>query len=158
MTSAEVAKALVMARTGWRRFRIALPLAFGVLAAFLASTFWEYLFDPAKGVHQEYFAQVSQIIPLLLIAVGLEARFFDQLRRGAIERTLILVTVIILCLGEMLAISALTTESLTPWHGYIAFVVTAQAWSVALITLLWALTRTDPKRRRTAERAAEHVS
>jgi hypothetical protein len=147
------------AKVTWRRFRVALPLLFGMFAAFFASTMWEHLIEPLNcvancqaqdsskkiwdhvGVHQEYFAQASQIIPLLLIAVGVEARFFDQLRRGAMERTLILITVITLCVGEMLAISAITSETLHPWHEYTAFVVTAQACSIALVTLLWARAR-----------------
>ncbi|MEU8252394.1 hypothetical protein [Nonomuraea sp. NPDC048916] len=157
--SAESAEEAAKAKVTWRRFRVALPLLFGMFAAFFASTMWEHLIEPLNcvanceaqdptkeiwghvGVHQEYFAQASQIIPLLLIAVGVEARLFDQLRRGAIERTLILVTVLTLCVGEMLAISAITSETLNPWHEYTAFVVTAQACSIALIALLWALAR-----------------
>ncbi|MFB9530586.1 hypothetical protein [Nonomuraea roseola] len=147
MTPAEVAEAVTAAKNGWQRFHIVLPLVVGMLAAFTASTIWDHLL--MKSVEQEYFAQVSQIIPLLLIAVGFEARFFDRLRQGAIERTLTLVTVITLCVGEALAISALTVEELHAWHEYAAFIGTVQAWSVALVTLLWALTRsigsgTDP--------------
>lgn len=155
----DAADEVARAKVTWRRFRVALPLLFGMFAAFFASTMWEHLIEPENciarcqaqdlseqvwghvGVHQEYFAQASQIIPLLLIAVGVEARFFDQLRRGAMERALILITVITLCVGEMLAISGITSETLHPWHEYTAFVVTAQACSIALVTLLWALAR-----------------
>jgi hypothetical protein len=154
MEPGAVVKAVAAAKASQERFRVALPLLIGTFVAFLASFIWGQAFDARKcvedcwgqspvyarvGVHQEYFAQLSQIIPLLLIAVGVEARFFDQLRRGAIERSLILVVMITLCLGEVVTISAITAEQLHPWHEYMAFIVTAQACSIALVTLLWAL-------------------
>ncbi len=61
----------------WERFRVALPLLVGTFVAYVTSSLWTQEFERngvyTGGVDQEYFAQLSQIVPLLLIAVGLEA-------------------------------------------------------------------------------------
>jgi hypothetical protein len=83
---------------GWRRFLPGLPLLIGTYAAFVGSSIWfaldatairtvgeamefasrENLSGPIKdlcvgAVKPEYFAQVGQVIPLLLVAVGWSA-------------------------------------------------------------------------------------
>ncbi|MEU4444693.1 hypothetical protein AB0K14_24795 [Actinosynnema sp. NPDC050801] len=96
-------------------------------------------------VDQEYFAQVSQIIPLLLVAVGLEAKFFSRNMQEASSRAITINAVLVLLGGEVLALSALPSsgngcdETLQGWHEYMAFVITLQAVVIALVTLALAL-------------------
>jgi hypothetical protein len=155
---------------GWRRFLPGLPLLIGTYAAFVGSSLWfsleaaavrtvaearelasrEGLSGPINdlcvgAVKPEYFAQVGQIIPLLLVAFGLERRFFDQLLKEPVQRALAIFTVTLLCVGEALAISALPSPNqgcgnvLAVPHEYTAFVVTLLACFIALSTLVWAL-------------------
>lgn len=83
----------------WERFRPALPLLIGTFAAYVGSVVYWHELDPGAirtladardaagsqdlasavvnnlcvgAVHQEYFAQLSQVIPLLLVALGIE--------------------------------------------------------------------------------------
>ena len=97
------------------------------------------------AVDQEYFAQISQLIPLLLIAVGLEAGFFDRFRQASVDRAAIIATVLILFVGEVMSLSALPLSNqgclgtMSPWHEYTAFILTAEACFVAIATLIWAL-------------------
>lgn len=140
----------------WSRFRVALPLLLGTLAAYVGSVIWDnVLADNAQrdgnlaqcygAVNQQYFAQISQIIPLLLIAVGLEAKMIERLLREPTQRAITILTVVILCIGELLALSTLPLSNadcgrvLEVWHEYSAFVLTLDACSVALAMLVWAL-------------------
>jgi hypothetical protein len=56
-----------------------------------------------------------------------------------------IVSIVILCIGEALAISALPTDNEGPgdvlhgWHEYTAFVLTVQGVAVVLTILVWAL-------------------
>jgi hypothetical protein len=179
-------------RDAWSRFRPALPLLAGTLAAYVGSVIWLRELDPgairtfedarcaakemgligeqagltpgeevaainglcAGAVSQEYFAQLSQVIPLLLVALGLEARFFERLLEESVQRAMTIFTVVILCVGEALAISALPEPNqncgdvLYGWHEYTAFILTLEACFVALATLAWALVVAAPRRRR----------
>jgi hypothetical protein len=109
-------------------------------------------------VNQEYFAQLSQVIPLLLVAVGVEARLFERLRGEPIARAITYFTVGILCLSEAFVLSALVRSNsscgdvLTPWHEYIAFVLSAYASATALMLLVTGLV-TDPGNRRSSNAA-----
>ncbi|MEU8239723.1 hypothetical protein AB0C07_15885 [Actinoplanes missouriensis] len=96
------------------------------------------------AIDQEYFAQVSQIIPLLLIAIGVEAKFFQRVADST-ERAMTIIAVVVLCLAEAAAISALPVSNdqcgnlLPEWHEYAAFGLTVIACGTALSTLAWAL-------------------
>ncbi|MFD4671876.1 hypothetical protein ACFWNN_19235 [Lentzea sp. NPDC058450] len=98
-----------------------------------------------NAIDQEYFAQVSQVLPLLLVALGLEARFFSKLTREPVGKALTLNAVFFLMIGEALALSTLPASGdgcvnmLLGWHEYLAFVITFEACVIALITLFWAL-------------------
>jgi hypothetical protein len=102
-------------------------------------------------IHQEYFAQLSQIIPLLLVAIGLEAHFFERLLTEPVQRAMTIVSIVILCIGEALAISALPTDNEGPgdvlygWHEYSAFVLTVQGVAIVLAILVWALVDEPPR-------------
>jgi hypothetical protein len=102
----------------WRRFRPALPLLIGTLAAYVGSVvYWRELVpgsirtitdareealnnsdlagavinDLCVGaVNQEYFAQVSQVTPLLLVALGIERRFFEPFLGELVPRAMII--------------------------------------------------------------------
>jgi hypothetical protein len=81
---------------------------------------------------------------LLLIAVGLEARFFER-AKDPVERAMTTAVVLILCVAEMLAITSLVISSeegqrgLHPTYDFIAFVVTIDACVIALVSLAHAL-------------------
>jgi hypothetical protein len=147
-----------------RRFRPALPLLVGTLAAYAGSQIWIEQLEPgtnwsdcsardppAGAVDKEYFAQLSQVIPLLLVALGIEAGFFRELLRDPVLRAMTIVTVLILVVGEAFAISALPESNkgcgnvLYPLHEYSAFVFTLEASFVALSTLVLALVITSAK-------------
>jgi hypothetical protein len=63
------------------------------------------------AIKPEYFAQLSQVIPLLLVALGLERRFFERLLQEPVQRTLTLFTVLLLCAGEAIAIATLPSPN-----------------------------------------------
>lgn len=158
-------------RDAWERFSPALPLLVGTLAAYVGSVIYWHELEPGAmrtaadprivemsegltasqvdalcvgAVDQEYFAQLSQVIPLLLVAVGLEAGFFTRFKEP-VPRAMAIFTFLILCVGEVLAISALPEpnqgcgEILYGLHEYTAFILTLEACFVALATLVWAL-------------------
>jgi len=98
-------------------------------------------------IDKEYFAQVSQVIPLLIVALGFERRWFE-IRAGShpVRWGVGAYTVLILVIGEALAISALPNDpdeegGLYEWHEYTAFAVTLYACFVALSTLVIVLLR-----------------
>jgi len=104
---------------------------------------------PTGAVSQEYFAQVSQLIPLVLIGVGIEGRYFRTRLKERIPRATIVFTVVWLVAGEALALSALPEsnegcgEVLHGLHEYAAFVLTIEAAFVGLAMLVFALTSQD---------------
>ncbi|MFI6904491.1 hypothetical protein ACIBKY_24745 [Nonomuraea sp. NPDC050394] len=128
------------AKAGWRRFRSTLPLLIGTGAMYFASIVWGGYIEK---VDQQYFAQMSQVLPLLLIALGLEAKFFNELAPGIAGRATTMVIVVTLCMGELFAISG-TVTALAGWTGYMAFLVTANACGIALVSLIWALALRPP--------------
>jgi len=125
----------------WIRVRAAIPLLVGTMGAYFASVWWEFWLRPINhGVNKEFFAQVSQVIALLIVAIGIEVGFFRQAMSDTTQRAMAILSVLILCLGEALALSALTSEDrLYPWHVYLAFIITVEACLIALATLVWVL-------------------
>jgi hypothetical protein len=155
---------------GWRRFQPGLPLLIGTFAAFVGNDIWfrldanairtfadaqvvatrEGFTGPIKdlcvgAVGPEYFAQLGQVIPVLLVAVGLELRFFERLMAEPVQRALTIFTVLLLCVGEATAISALPSLNrgcgnvLSAFHEHLAITVTLLACFIALATLVWAI-------------------
>ena len=98
-----------------------------------------------SAVDQQYFAQLSQIIPLLIVAVGVEAGFFRKLLDHPLHRAITIVTVASLAVAELLAIMILTKSNngcgdlISPAFEVTAFVFTIEATVVSLSTLIWAL-------------------
>jgi hypothetical protein len=141
----------------WKEFRGALPLLIGTLAAYVGSTAWNSVLERGSkrlncgvechgAITPEYFAQLSQVIPLLLVAVGIEAGMFRTSLKDSVPRAMTITTVVILCAAEVLALSALPSPNrgepsdiLYKWHEYFAFIVTWEACFIALSMLVWAL-------------------
>lgn len=161
---------------GWRRFLPAVPLLVGTYAAYVGASVWFGLNESAVrsvaeamevarregvagqvndlcvgAIKPEYFAQLSQVIPLLLVALGVERRFFERLLKEPVQRALTIFTVLLLCTGEAIAIAALTSPNqgcgkvLYYWQEYTAFLMTLLACFIALATLVWALVAVSPK-------------
>jgi hypothetical protein len=128
-------------------FFAALPLLAGTAAAFIGQRLYG---DQLTTIDTNYFSQVTQVIPLLLVALGVERRWFEP--RGAVRPIRWAVTVYtvgILAAGEALAISTLPNNAkaegkLTAWHEYIAFAITLYACFVALAAVVIALLRVPP--------------
>jgi hypothetical protein len=161
---------------GWRRFLPAVPLLIGTYAAYAGGSgiFYGLNLSAIRSISEatevasregvagpvaalcvgavkpEYFAQVSQIIPLLLVALGLERRFFERLMREPVQRALTIFTVLLLCAAEAAAIAALPSGNqgcgrvLTYGEEYLAFSLTLSACFIALATLVWALVAPGP--------------
>jgi len=97
------------------------------------------------AIRPEYFTSISQVIPLLLVALGIERRFFERFLRETVQRAITMFTVFVLSIGELLALSVLPSPNegcgrvLSATHESIAFSTTVFACSVALTLLFWAL-------------------
>ena len=69
---------------------------------------------------------MTQVIPLLLVAIGIEASFFEKtglLERPA-SRAPTVTVVFLMSLGEVMSASALIDTNLNDWHEFAAFVLT----------------------------------
>jgi hypothetical protein len=149
-----LAAALDGAHTGpagmWARSTWIIPLMIGTFVVQIASALWFPILDTDAGCAGEisigFFAQMVQVIPVLLITLGIELSF---MRRAGVlpagERAAPVLTVVLLCVAEVLALSMLVKGETTHcgaaavWHEYIAFVVTVQAGAIGLATLVWLL-------------------
>jgi hypothetical protein len=150
----------------WVRTHSILPLIVGTFFGYLATPLWypvitlhtspigssaENACPPA--IDPEYFAQMSSIIPVLLLTLGMEFNYVRRAEGDAvgepIQRAVPILTVILLCVAEALAFSALVGKNacgLTAvWHEYIALVVTAQAGAIGLATVVWLMLTSGPK-------------
>ena len=151
------------------------PLMAGAFLTWLATVLvWPFLescYDGETGeaascdgilVNQEYFAQVSQLLPILLIALVVELRFFqsEQLSGPRSVRAATVITII--AAGEIAAILALpridntNPDWLLTWAEYGAFLTTINAVAVALTALIWGCAdpagrNNRPRRRRATE-------
>jgi len=136
----------------WGTIAPALPLITGAGVAWAAGVLWTGQFDfrdqrgLTAGVTPEFFAQVSQVIPVLLLALVFDARVFRRFRGERSTRwALSVYTVLVLVLGEAMVLSALPVSNdtetgnallLSDWHEYIAFDVGVYAVAVAFTTLV----------------------
>lgn len=138
----------------WEDFRALMPLLVGVLVGYATSSLYEEFFirRPALDkitnpsivpitVSPEYFAQMSQIIPILLVGVAFEGHLFRRIVTSPVEKATLVVFLVVLFLGEVLAISALPfdKDSLRGWHEYFALVFVVQSVAVGLAALGWAI-------------------
>ncbi len=136
--------------TGSRTWLV--PLVFGALAAQVASAMWEPIIDNQSGcaddVSSAYFASAIDIIALTLLAIGVELSYIRRVSavRDAAERAAPVLTIILLCAGQMLALSMMVKADMGErcgtvaiWHEYISFLVCTQAMAVGLATITWLL-------------------
>lgn len=127
------------------------PLVIGTLVVQIASALWFPIIDVAgdcaNQVAPDFFGAVVNVIPMLLVPLGIELGFLRQ--RGKLHgpgpRAAPILTVIMLASGEALAFSMLVSLAdvrcglAAVWHEYISFVVSVQSMAIALATLVWLL-------------------
>ena len=136
---------------GWSRHGWVLPLVFGTLIVQVASALWFPVIDVNAGcageVSADFFGHMVNVLPLLLITLGLEMGFLRR-RAGVLrpaDRAAPVLTVLLLCAAEGLAFSMTVKPDgghcgvAAVWHEYIAFVVSVQALAIGLATLAWLL-------------------
>ena len=166
----------------WERARPTVPLIVGTYAAYLGATAWTDYFnvgvmralepDVAAELDQMslaeregllsqlcdgavsagYFQHVAQVVPLLLMTLGIEFGYFRGTLRQPVQRAATAATVTLLSIALVFALSTLPWsddecgEILSAWHEYLTFVVTLQAVFTGLVTLVWLLVvnRPDP--------------
>lgn len=127
-----------------------IPLAIGTFVVQLATALWYPVIDTATGcagdVSSEYFALMAHILPVVLLALGVETNFVlrGSTTRDLSSRVAPATTIVLLSIALGLAFSMLVKAHLTVpcglaavWHEYISFVVTAQAMAIGLATLAW---------------------
>jgi len=133
------------------------PMLIGTFVAQLASALWYPVIDVANECANEvspnYFSNAGQIIPVLLLAIGVELNQLRQANTGRDAGHLVapVFTVIVLFTGELLTFSMLVKSDRgqrcglgAVWHEYISFVVTAQALGIGLATVAWLLVSARP--------------
>lgn len=129
------------------------PLFAGTYVVYVASALWYPVIDSKRGcaseISPDYFSTMPEILAVVLIALGIELNFLrrttdltaDPGRRVSPVFTVFLLSVAIILAFSMLVKSGLGTQCglAAVWHEYIAFMVTVQALSIGLATLLWLL-------------------
>lgn len=110
-------------------------------------------FAPAR-VDQEYFAQLSQLLPVLIVALAVELRVFDGTSvPSAARRARTAVVAGIAGAGTFAAVLSLPRQdgddvmlsNVELWAEYLAYVLTINAVSVAVVALVWALIADRPQ-------------
>jgi hypothetical protein len=85
---------------------------------------------------------VAQVIPLLLMTLGIEFGSFRRVLRGPAQRAATAATVTLMSIALVFALSTLPWsgdecgEILNAWHEYLTFVSTLQAVFTGLATLV----------------------
>lgn len=162
----------------WQRVGATAPLIIGSVAAYFGATLWTDSLNPEAvrhlsaglqeeiaqmspvdqsttlaqlcddGVNPTYFQHIAEVIPVLLLALGVEFNYFRQAVRDPVQRAVMAVTVTVMCVALVLAVSTLPWDGagcddvLQPWHEYLAFTVSLQAIFMALTTVVWMLLAT----------------
>lgn len=169
------ARARAAMPTDWQRVSATVPLIVGSCAAYVGAALWANYFEPnavrvaapeilreiaqlplleqhtalaqlcSEGVNPAYFQHIAETLPVLLLTLGVEFNFFGGFLRDPVQRVSTLVTVAVVCLALVLALSTLPFDGsgcddvLTGGHEYVAFTVTLQAVFMALTTMVWLL-------------------
>jgi len=164
----------------WQRVRAVVPLVIGSYAAYAGAALWWdarsvdvqrelppeiaaqienipvmlrgqfFVFSCWGAVSPRYFDQMTYVIPMLMITLGIEAGFFRRHLRDPIQRVATGVAVMVMSLGLVGALSTLPWEGLgcgqvlSKWHEYIVFILTLLAVFVGLTTLIWQLLVSRP--------------
>ncbi|CAN5864917.1 hypothetical protein BH09ACT7_BH09ACT7_22660 [soil metagenome] len=164
----------------WRRVRAIVPLIVGTWACYLAGAAFVDYFDvgamrdlaPAtatevqalplteqltvlselcqSAVNPGFFQLVVEVMPLLLLALGVEFNYFRQTLAEPTQRAVTAATVTVMSAGLVFALSTLPWDSegcgdiLSGWHEYLSFVLAMQGVFTGLATLVWLLIASTP--------------
>jgi hypothetical protein len=143
----------------WIRTHSTIPLIIGTFFGYISTALWFPVItlhsaqirssvgiECSRTVDPQYFSTMAQVIPVLLITLGIEFNYVRQAEavQAPIERAAPILTVILLSIAEGLALSALVRKDdiCGPggvWHEYLALAVTVQATAVGLATFVWLL-------------------
>jgi len=135
-----------------------LPVISGTFMAQLASALWYPVIDKGSGcadnISSEYFNGMVQVLPVLLVTLGLEVSYLRNTNaiREPGQRAVSVLMVILLCSAEALAFSVLakgdrvTCGTAATWHEYVAFIITVHAAAISLATLAWLLLASTRRR------------
>ena len=160
----------------WVHVRAVVPLVVGTFAAYLAATVFDDFFDadtvrvldPAtaaevdaqdladrvytmgtlceSAVSPVFYHQIVVVVPVLLLALGVEVNFFRRTLRDPVLRAVTVTTVSVMAMALVLGLSILPYDGRgcgnvpTYWHEYLTFVVAVQGITIGLATLIWVLT------------------
>ncbi len=177
----------------WSRVRAIVPLVIGTWLCYLAATAYVDLFDidtirtlgPALeaeianlseseqmsvlsqlcqgAISPVFFQLVAEVIPVLLLALGVEFNYFRRTLTDAGQRAATAATVTVLAAALVATLSTLPWDGqgcgdvLSRWHEYIAFLLTVQGIFTGLATLVWLLVASTPDGPAGADDAAEAV-
>lgn len=175
----------------WARVRAIVPLVVGTWLCYLAASVYVDYFDagatrfldplveaevleltPAEqfsvlsqlcqgAISPVFFQQVVGVIPVLLLALGIEFNYFRRTLSDASQRAATAATVTILAAGLVGALSTLPWDGqgcgdvLSRGHEYIAFLLAVQCVFTGLVTLIWLLVASTPDDTVSADSAAE---
>ena len=164
----------------WGRVRAIVPLVVGAWLCYLAASAYVDYFDvdTARSLDPEleaevmelpfteqmsvlsqlcegaispvFFQQVVGVIPVLLLALGVEFNYFRRTLTDAAQRAATAATVTVMSAGLVGALSTLPWDGkgcgdvLSRWHEYIAFLLAVQAIFTGLATLIWLLVARAP--------------
>lgn len=170
----------IAAPTDWARVRAIVPLVAGAWLCYLAASAYVDLFDvdtdrtvnprlepaletlPAAeqmsvlsqlcegAINAAFFEQVVAVIPVLLLAIGVEYNYFRRTLADAGQRAATAATATVLAAGLVGALSTLPWDGhgcgdvLSRWHEYIAFLLAVQGVFTGLATLIWLLVSSTP--------------
>lgn len=162
-------------RRDWLRVRAVVPLIVGTFAAYIGATVFTDFFDVdvirkldsemaaeiaqlpfnerldvlshlcSNAVNPFYFQHVVEVLPLLLLALGVEFNYFRRTLRDPAQRAATAATVTVISIGLVFALSTLPWSGNecgqvpAGWHEYMTFVVSLQGIFTALATLVWVL-------------------
>ena len=139
--------AIVVALMVGDRFRgerqtvvLTLPVLLSIVVGYLASSV-AFSAAPDDVIPKDFYAQVSQVLPVLLLALSIEDRLVVGSRRTGAQRSLAALTLMVLLAGEGLALAVLAVG-----HDFafaFGFVVQAVVLGFATIVAL-AVTSKEP--------------
>ena len=164
----------------WARVRAIVPLVIGTWLCYLAASAYVDLFDVDTvrvldaateaqianlsvseqmsvlsqicegAISPVYFQLVAEVIPVLLLALGVEFNYFRRTLTDAGQRAATAATATVLAAGLVATLSTLPWDGqgcgdvLSRWHEYIAFLLTVQGIFTGLATLVWLLVSSTP--------------
>jgi hypothetical protein len=140
----------------WARTHSVIPIVAGYIIALIAKDLWfpfHSRWDSAEPVVKEdFFHETLAFIPLMLMALGFEAKFFNRSRRTAVPDSVLraapIATGLLMIAAILLAGSMLTYDRnalWAEWHMYEAFTVSVQASATALAAVVWNLVVPPPQ-------------